>query len=324
MLDGMSEANGIGARWSTEQSVGRAASASSTRTLQRTLRSAICCSGVGLHSGETVNMTLAPADPDTGVVFRRTDLKNGARDIPARFDAVVDTRLCTTLGNDHGARVATVEHLMAALAGCGVDNAIVEIDAPEVPVMDGSSEPFVFLIECAGVVDQAAARRTLVVRRPVAIEEGEARAALEPSDGFVISLDIDFASRAIGRQELHLEVSDLTFKREISRARTFGFLHEVEALRAAGLARGGSLDNAVVVDGDEVLNEDGLRFEDEFVRHKVLDCIGDMALAGAPIAGRLRGRRTGHGLNNRLLRALFADPDNYTLAPASEFAAAAE
>ena len=321
MLDGMSEANGIGARWSTD---GAKASATEARGLQRTLKSSICCSGIGLHSGETVNMTLTPADPNTGVVFRRTDLKNGARDVPARFDAVVDTRLCTTLGNDHGTRVATVEHLMAALAGCGVDNAIIELDSPEVPVMDGSSEPFVFLIECAGVVDQAAPRRAVMVRRPVAVEEGEARAALEPSDSFLISLDIDFASRAIGRQELHLEVSDLSFKREISRARTFGFLHEVEALRAAGLARGGSLDNAVVVDGDQVLNEDGLRFEDEFVRHKVLDCIGDMALAGAPILGRLRGRRTGHGLNNRLLRALFADRENYVLAPVAEFAAAAE
>ncbi|MEQ8603538.1 MAG: UDP-3-O-acyl-N-acetylglucosamine deacetylase [Marivibrio sp.] len=320
----MSEANGIGARWSAANGSTDRAVASPTDGLQRTLRSAICCSGVGLHSGETVTMTLTPAEPDVGIVFRRTDLKNGARDIPARFDAVVDTRLCTTLGNDHGTRVATVEHLMAALAGCGVDNAIVEIDAPEVPVMDGSSEPFVFLIECAGVVDQAAARRTLVVRRPVAVEEGDARASLEPSDGFTISLDIDFASRAIGRQELHLDVCDLSFKREISRARTFGFLHEVEALRAAGLARGGSLDNAVVVDGDTVLNQEGLRFEDEFVRHKVLDCIGDMALAGAPIAGRLRGRRTGHGLNNRLLRALFADRENYMLAPVTELAAAAE
>lgn len=289
-----------------------------TGLLQRTLKAPIHCSGVGLHSGATINMTLTPAEPNTGIVFRRIDLKNGARDIRARFDAVTDTRLCTTISNGHNGSVATVEHLMAALAGCGVDNAIVELDGPEVPVMDGSSEPFVFLIDCAGIVEQAAERTVVRVKRPVRIDRGEAFASLEPGRRFTMAMGIDFDSQAIGRQDIFLEISDLTFKRELSQARTFGFLHEVEAMRAAGLARGGSLDNAVVIDGDKIVNEDGLRYEDEFVRHKALDCVGDLALAGGPILGHFKGRRTGHELNNKLLRALFADEENFDLVPSSE------
>ena len=306
MLDGMNDLSEF------------AAHSVSTGLLQRTLRAPIHCSGVGLHTGAVINMTLIPADPNTGILFRRTDLKNGARDIPARFDAVIDTRLCTTIGNDHNGSVATIEHLMAALAGCGVDNAVVEIDGPEVPVMDGSSEPFVFLIDCAGVVEQSAERSVVRVKRPVRVDQGDGFAALEPGRRFTMSMGIDFDSRAIGRQEIFLEVSDLTFKRELSQARTFGFLHEVEAMRAAGLARGGSLENAVVIDGDTVMNSEGLRYEDEFVRHKALDCIGDLSLAGAPILGHFKGSRTGHGLNNLLLRELFSDKDNYDLVPTSE------
>lgn len=306
MLDGMSELTEV-----TERSV-------SAGLLQRTLKSSINCRGIGLHSGEPVNMTLTPADPGTGIVFRRVDLKNGARDIPARFDMVTDTRLCTKISNDHNGSVATIEHLMAALAGCGVDNAIVELDGPEVPVMDGSSEPFVFLVECAGVVEQSVERNVVRVKRPVRVGTDEAFASLEPGHRFTMAMGIDFASRAIGRQDIFLEISDLTFKRELSKARTFGFAHEVEAMRAAGLARGGSLENAVVIDGDTVMNKDGLRFEDEFVRHKALDCVGDLALAGGPILGHFRGRRTGHALNNQLLRALFSDSENYALVPASE------
>lgn len=309
MLDGMSDL-----------SEGLAQSASTT-LLQRTLKAPIHCNGIGLHSGTTVNMTLVPAEPDTGILFRRVDLKNGARDIPARFDTVIDTRLCTVIGNDHNGTVGTVEHLMAALAGCGVDNAVIELDGPEVPVMDGSSEPFIFLIECAGVVEQSAERRVVRVNRPVRVDRGEAYALLEPGRRFTMAMGIDFDSQAIGRQEIFLEVSDLTFKRELSRARTFGFLHEVEAMRAAGLGRGGSLDNAVVIDGDSILNEDGLRYDDEFVRHKALDCIGDLALAGAPILGHFKGRRTGHALNNLLLRELFSAPENYDLVPTSELLA---
>ena len=310
MLDGMNDLSEF------------AAHSVSTGLLQRTLQAPIHCSGVGLHTGAVINMTLIPADPNTGILFRRTDLKNGARDIPARFDAVIDTRLCTTIGNDHNGSVATIEHLMAALAGCGVDNAVIEIDGPEVPVMDGSSEPFVFLIDCAGVVEQSAERSVVRVKRPVRVDQGDGFAALEPGRRFTMSMGIDFDSRAIGRQEIFLEVSDLTFKRELSQARTFGFLHEVEAMRAAGLARGGSLENAVVIDGDTVMNSEGLRYEDEFVRHKALDCIGDLSLAGAPILGHFKGSRTGHGLNNLLLRELFTDKDNYDLVPTSEVMAA--
>ncbi len=307
MLDGMSELTEM-----AERSV-------TAGLLQRTLKAPINCRGIGLHSGAPVNMTLTPADPNTGIIFRRVDLKNGARDIPARFDLVTDTRMCTKISNDHNGSVATIEHLMAALAGCGVDNAIIELDGPEVPVMDGSSEPFVFLVECAGVVEQSVERNVISVKRAVRVGTDESFASLEPGHRFTMAMCIDFQSRAIGRQDIFLEVSDLTFKRELSKARTFGFAHEVEAMRAAGLARGGSLENAVVIDGDTVLNKDGLRFEDEFVRHKALDCVGDLALAGGPILGHFRGRRTGHALNNQLLRALFSDSENYSRMPASDY-----
>lgn len=282
---------------------------------QRTLKNPIHCSGVGLHGGQPVTLRLVPAKPNTGIIFRRVDLKNGARDIPASFDRVVDTRLCTVLGNDHGTQVGTVEHLLAALSGCGVDNAIIELDGPEVPIMDGSSEPFVFLIDCAGTEEQNVERDAIVVARSVSVESGAARARLDPASSFTIRLGIDFDSQAIGRQDLFLELSDDAFKREISRARTFGFLHEVEALRSMGLARGGSLENAIVVDGDRVMNEDGLRFDDEFVRHKVLDCIGDLSLAGGPLLGHFSGTRAGHAINNQLLHALFADRENWARMP---------
>lgn len=311
MLDGM-----------THESEGVAHSVT-TGLLQRTLKSAINCQGVGLHSGAEINMTLLPAEADTGIRFRRVDLKNGAREIQARYDQVSDTRLCTTIANEHGGSVATIEHLMAALAGCGVDNVIVELDGPEVPVMDGSSEPFVFLIDCAGTVEQAAERRVVRVKKPVTVSLGDATATLEPGDRFTMAMGIDFASKSIGRQDIFLEVSDLTFKRELSQARTFGFLHEVEAMRAAGLARGGSLENAVVIDGDEVMNTEGLRYEDEFVRHKALDCVGDMALAGGPILGHFKGTRPGHAINNALLRAVFADIENFEIVSASEVLRAA-
>lgn len=311
MLDGMSDLTEA-----SEQSL-------STGLLQKTLKAPIHCQGIGLHSGSPINLTMAPADPNTGILFRRVDLKNGARDIPARFDMVSDTRLCTTVSNDHHGSVATIEHLMAALAGCGVDNAIIELDGPEIPVMDGSSEPFVFLIECAGVVEQSAERYAIRVKKPVRVGDDGTFAMLEPGHRFTMAMGIDFKSEAIGRQDIFLEVSDMTFKRELSQARTFGFLHEVEAMRAAGLGRGGSLENAVVIDGDTIMNEDGLRYEDEFVRHKALDCIGDLALAGGPILGHFKGRRTGHALNNQLLRALFADSDNYERVPTSEVMATA-
>ena len=276
---------------------------------QRTLKSAISCTGVGLHSGNKVKMTLHPADVDHGIVFRRTDIVDGDADVPARWDHVVDTRLCSTLGNADGVTVGTVEHLMAALAGCGIDNLLVELNGPEVPVMDGSSAPFVFLVECAGVVDQDAARRVIRVLKTVSVEHDGVTASLSPGAHLSFDFEIDFDSAAISRQKISLNLINGAFCRDLARARTFGFLHEVEQMRAAGLAKGGSLDNAIVVSGDEILNEDGLRFDDEFVRHKVLDAVGDLYLAGGPVLGRFEGFCSGHALNNRLLRELFADDD---------------
>lgn len=280
---------------------------------QRTLKNTIHCNGVGLHSGHKIALALKPAAPDTGIVFHRTDVEGDAGVIPARYDTVTDTRLCTKISNAHDISVGTVEHLMAAIAGCGIDNLIVELNGPEVPVMDGSSEPFVFLIDCAGIEDQHAPRRAVVVKKTVSVDNNGCTATLSPSNEFTISMGIDFPSKAIGRQELFLEVSSDNFKHEICRARTFGFVQEVEALREMGLARGASLDNAVGIAGDTIMNEEGLRYEDECVRHKVLDCIGDLALAGAPLVGHYRGFKAGHAINNALLRELFASDDNWEL-----------
>ena len=279
------------------------------RVPQRSLRSAISCVGVGVHSGRRATLTLRPARAGTGLLFRRTDI---GLDFPARFDRVVDTRFCTVLGaGDPPVRLGTVEHLSAALAGWGVDNVLAEIDGPELPILDGSAAPFVFLIDCAGVVDLDAERPEIEVLRPVRVEDGAAFAELRPAGpggGFGLSLSIDFAAAAIGRQALSLRLTPEAFRRELAGARTFTEASAVAALREAGLAQGGTLENAVVVDGARVLNPGGLRMADEFVRHKLVDAVGDLALAGAPIRGRFRAHRSGHTLNNRLLRALFADP----------------
>lgn len=250
-------------------------------------------------------MTLRPAEADTGIRFLRTDADD-AEPIPARYDFVSDTTLCTTIGGA-GVKVATIEHLMAAFAGCGVDNALVELDGPEVPVMDGSSAPFVFLIECANLVEQDAAKRWIRVLKPVKIGGEGKSAALAPADGFSVDFTIDFDNEVIARQSYFLDVQEGAFKSELARARTFGFVGEVDKLRALGLARGGSLDNVVVVDNNTILNEEGLRYGDEFVRHKILDSIGDLYLAGAPIIGHFKGECSGHAMNNALLHALFAD-----------------
>jgi UDP-3-O-[3-hydroxymyristoyl] N-acetylglucosamine deacetylase len=289
---------------------------------QRTLKSSINCRGVGLHSGACVNITLRPATADSGIVFRRVDLP-GKPLIPARWDAVSDTRLNTCIANEDGVSVRTIEHLMAALAGSGIDNAVVDIDGPEVPVMDGSASPFLFLIACAGTIELSVPRRSIRVLKRVEVRDGEKVAALTPAfNGFSLRFEIDFADPAISRQEVQVHLREGAFKRDIGRARTFGFEHEVEALRAAGLARGGSLDNAVVIGrGSRILNEDGLRYDDEFVRHKVLDAVGDLYLAGAPIIGHFHGVRSGHALNNRLLHALFADESAWTWTPAGVEAA---
>lgn len=290
------------------------------KILQRTLKTPISCSGIGLHSGQKVTMTLLPAEPNTGVMFRRTDLSGGGVKIPATWRQVVDTRMCTTLGTEapgkHGlVKVGTVEHLLAAVAGCHVDNLVIELNGSEVPVMDGSSAPFVFLIDCAGTVEQAAPRRAIQVLKHVAVGNHETMASFTPSSGFSISFEIDFEATAVARQEYFVSLQNGAFKNEIARARTFGFVEDVERLRAAGLALGGSLDNAVVVDGDRVMNPDGLRYENEFVRHKVLDAVGDISLAGAPVIGHFHGFRSGHGMHNKLLRALFADQDAWRLVP---------
>jgi UDP-3-O-[3-hydroxymyristoyl] N-acetylglucosamine deacetylase len=275
--------------------------------LQKTLKSSIGCTGIGLHSGKKVSMSLNPAAADTGIIFHRTDLEGDDSIIPARWDFVVDTRMATTIGNQAGTCISTIEHLMAALAGCGIDNAIIEIDGAEVPVMDGSAAPFIFLVECAGMTEQNAPRKAIKIERPIEVGDSDKFISATPGDSFSVAFEIDFEDTAVARQQLSMRLVNGTFKTEIARARTFGFVHEVDALRKAGLALGGSLDNAVVISGDTILNGDGLRYDDEFVRHKILDCVGDLYLAGAPIIGQIDALRSGHALNNQFLISLFAD-----------------
>jgi len=280
---------------------------------QRTLKNSTSCAGVALHSGAEISLTLKPADADSGIVFVRTDVREGDARIPATWDRVVDTRLCTTIGNPDGVSVGTIEHLMAALAGCGIDNALVELNGPEVPIMDGSSEPFVMLIEGAGVIELAAPRRVIRVLKTINVVIGGGEAALKPSDFPTLDVAIDFDSDVVSSQALSMGLVNGSFCKELARARTFGFLHEVEQMRAAGLAKGGSLDNAIVVSGDGIMNDEGLRYDDEFVRHKMLDAVGDMFLAGGYIVGQFSGLRSGHAVNNALLKALFADDDAWEL-----------
>ena len=291
------------------------------RSRQRTLAAAIGCVGVGLHSGQRIELTLQPAPAGTGIVFRRTDL---GVDIAARYDNVSDTRLCTVLSDpaSPAVRIGTVEHVMAALAACGVDNVVVAVDGPEVPVLDGSASPFVFLLDCAGIVEQDAPLRTIEVLRPVRVTEGEAFAELRPSvaGGFEMAVSIDFAAGAIGRQALTVRVTEGSFRRELAEARTFGLASDIAGLQAAGLALGGSLQNAVVVDGDKVLNPGGLRVPDEFVRHKALDAVGDLAMAGAALQARFVAHRPGHSINNKLLHALLADRSAWTWSDAPSYA----
>ncbi len=285
---------------------------------QRSLKTAIGCVGVGLHSGRKIAMAMHPAPAGHGIVFRRTDLA-GSPEIPARYDHVVDTRLCTVLGlpDCPDVRVGTVEHVLAALAGCGISNAVIEVNGPEVPVLDGSATNFVFLIDCAGTLEQDEAVDVIEVMRPVQVEDGAAHARLLPCPfGFEASVSIAFEAAAVGSQSISLRVTPESFRAELSRARTFTMAGDVDKLRAAGLALGGSLDNAVVVDDDRVLNPGGLRMADEFVRHKMLDAVGDLGLAGATLRGRLVSHRSGHALNNKLLRALFSDEANWRTVPA--------
>lgn len=287
---------------------------------QQTLKTSISCAGVGVHTGAMVNMTFHPAAPNTGIVFRRTDLDpsaGGGADICALASSVGDTQLGTTICASgefaEKATVSTIEHVMAALAGCEIDNIIIDVDAPEVPVMDGSSAPFVRLIECAGVEQQGAPRRYIRILRPIEISGDKKLARLEPYDGQAFEFEIDFATPAIGQQAVAIELGSDCFKKDISEARTFGFVEDVEALRSIGLARGSSLDNTVAIQNDEILNEDGLRYDDEFVRHKMLDAIGDLYVLGASVIGRYRGVRSGHALNNQLVQALLNEPDAFEI-----------
>ncbi len=283
---------------------------------QTTLQHPVRCSGVGLHSGAPVHLTLTPADEDTGIVFIRTDVKNKNNRIKASFDNVVDTKLCTMIGNEAGVTVSTIEHLMAALWACEIDNAIIELDGPEVPIMDGSSAPFIFLIDCAGISQQDRPRKFLKINKEIQLEQngncGLKRISLKPAERLSISFGISFPTGAITSQAYVFYGNQAKFKAEISRARTFGFMHEIQQLQKLGLARGGSLNNAIVIDGDEILNTEGLRYNDEFVRHKILDCIGDLYLAGCPIIAEVEAIKSGHELNNHCLHELFADEDNFT------------
>nr|WP_322784390.1 UDP-3-O-acyl-N-acetylglucosamine deacetylase [Acidiphilium sp. PA] len=299
------------------------------RGVRRGLRSAIACHGVGLHSGAAVRLRLVPVAPGAGIAVRRVDLP-GAPVVPALWNYVADTRMCTVLADPARpeVRVGTVEHVMAALAGLGIDDAMIEVDGPECPILDGSAAEFAFLIGCAGIAESGVAREAIEILRPVRVVDGAAYAALEPAGpragAFGMALEIEFAAAAIGRQRFACDLTPGGFMADLSRARTFTFADEVEALQAAGLARGGSLANAVVVDGARVMNPEGLRYGDEFVRHKLLDVVGDLALAGAPMLGRFEGARTGHRINNMVLRALFADAANYRMVGAvSELAAVA-
>ena len=274
---------------------------------QRTIKNTIRASGVGLHTGAKVSMVLRPAAPDTGVVFRRLDLAEPV-DIVVAAEQVGDTRLCSTLDNGK-ATVATVEHLMSALAGLGVDNIYIDLDGPEVPIMDGSASSFVFLIQSAGITQQNAAKKFIRIKKTVEVVEGDKRVRFEPFDGFKIEFTIDFKHPVFEKsgQAISLDFAKTSYVNEVSRARTFGFMQEVEWLRANGLALGGSLDNAIVMDEFRVLNSDGLRYEDEFVKHKVLDAIGDLYIIGHPIIGAFYAHKSGHALNNRLLRTLLQD-----------------
>ncbi len=280
---------------------------------QRTLKNSIQANGVGLHTGEKVYLTLHPSAPDTGVVFRRIDL-DPVVEIPAKAENVGDTMLSTTLIKG-GVRVSTVEHLLSALAGMGIDNLIIDVSAPEIPIMDGSAAPFVFLLQSAGIEEQDAPKKFIRVKRPVTVEQEGKKATFKPFDGFKINFAIDFDHPVFENQTLNasIDFSSTSFVKEVSRARTFGFMHEFEYLRAKGLARGGSLDNAIVVDDSQIVNEDGLRFEDEFVKHKILDAIGDLYLMGNSIIGEFDAHKSGHGLNNASLLALIAEKDAWEM-----------
>jgi UDP-3-O-[3-hydroxymyristoyl] N-acetylglucosamine deacetylase len=290
---------------------------------QHTVRAPAVFAGVGVHTGVHTRVSVRPAAADTGIVFVRIDITDRDNRVPASAEAVCKTQLGTVIENQAGVTVATIEHLMAALVMMGIDNAVVELDGPEMPIMDGSSLPFVQILEQAGKRTLDMPRRFIEIMDTVEVVDGDKRAALKPAMRFEVAFEISFPTAAIGRQAVDLPMDEHAFRRELADCRTFGFLHEVEALRAMGLARGGSMDNVVVIEGDRVLNPEGLRRPDEFVRHKALDAIGDLYVLGAPIIGRFEGELAGHGINNQLVRALLARPDAWRVRTfADEFAEA--
>ena len=281
--------------------------------VQNTVRSAVTFKGMGLHSGKPVRMVVRPASADYGIWFRRTDLRSRDTLIPARWDAVIPSKLCTLVGNDDGAQVSTIEHLMAALAGLAINNALIEIDGPEVPILDGSAAPFVAAILAKGIQPQSAPARAIRVMKTIEVRDGDAVARLEPAEMLEIDFRIDFSDGAIGQQSRRLNMANGAFVRELCDARTFCRKADVDAMRERGLALGGTLENAVVFDGDHVLSPGGLRHADEPVRHKMLDALGDLSLAGAPLLARYTGERAGHSLTNRLLHKLFATPGAFVI-----------
>ena len=276
---------------------------------QHTVGGPAIFAGLGLHTGEHVRVSIRPAAPDAGISFVRTDVRDRDNTVRVSPQAVVKTQLGTVIGNDAGVTVSTIEHLMAALAALSIDNAVVEVDGPELPILDGSSQPFIEILDRVGRRRQEAARRYIEMTGTVEVVDGDKRASLSPAEQFEVAFEIKFDAAPIGTQRVDLVVDEESFREELAACRTFGFVREVEALRAIGLARGGSIENAVVLDGDRILNPEGLRRPDEFVRHKALDAVGDLYVLGMPILGRFDGLYAGHGLNNMVVRALMANPD---------------
>ena len=278
---------------------------------QHTVKTPVTITGIGVHSGSPTTMTIRPASVSSGISFIRTDIKDLPNVIPARWDSVTETRLCTVLANKQGVSVSTVEHLLSAFAALGVDNAIIEINGPEIPIMDGSAIHFVEKLNVTGLSRQNAPRMALRIKKTVSYKEGDKETFLSPADSAYFGMEIDFENQLIGRQKYTHALTESYYRSDIAAARTFGFLHEVEQLKKMGLARGGSLDNAIVIDGDKILNPEGLRFRNEFVRHKILDAIGDIYLAGAHLIGHYHGVKAGHAMNNKILHTLFSKPDTF-------------
>lgn len=278
---------------------------------QFTIKNTVSCSGIGVHSGKESTLTLKPATENTGIIFIRTDVNDRDNKIIARWNNVSDTRLCTVLKNEAGVSIGTVEHILSAIYATNIDNIVIEVDSTEIPIMDGSSATFNNLLKQAGICEQNIAKNFILIKSPIKIQKDDKIAELLPSANQSFSFMIDFDSEAVGQQSYTITLNVDDYEREISKARTFGFLHEVEAMRSMGLAKGGSLENAVVIDGDKILNPEGLRYNTEFTRHKILDAIGDIALAEMQIIGRYNGIKSGHQLNNKLLHQLFASPDSW-------------